>query len=391
LLERYPDVRRSVAVPGEQISHIFEHAAQAFSRMRGRLRSAVLSGLSAAILALVALSGSAIADEVKGVATVQVQDPKRGTLPDVVYGYGTATPTSAATVTESFQRDGQVSDIFVEVGDQFKKGDRLLDFGASPAAVVAYEQAKTTKALAERSLARQQQMLKEQLTTRDQVETAQKAVSDAQLTLDMLEKIGSIKPSEILTAPFDGVVTAISVSKGDRISAGAPLMSLSRTDQVILSVGIEPSDLAKLKPDQTVNLASESPSRPPIEGKVKRIGAAIDPKTRLVPAIIEVPPGGALAGEAFKAGIKVGEFKGWIVPRDTVGIDKKGGYVFQVDEGHAKRVNVNVIASVGNSSIIDGDIDPQKQIIVSGGYQIGDGDAVRSQPAPVAQAGQDEG
>src|SRR6202049_3255047 len=268
--------------------------------------------LSAALAALVCLPGPAIADEVKGVATVKFQDPKRGSIPDLVVAYGTATPTSGATVTASFQRDGQVADILVEVGDQFKMGDSLLDFGASPAAVVAYEQAKTTKTLAERSLARQQQLFKQQLTTRDQVETADKAVSDAQLTLDMFEKIGSIKPSEILTAPFDGAVSAISVSKGDRISAGAPLMTLSRTDQVILSVGIEPSALDKVKPDQPVNLTSQLPGRKPLEGKVKRIGAAIDMKTRLVPTIIEVPPGGALAGEAFKAGIVGGKLPGWI-------------------------------------------------------------------------------
>src|ERR1700716_2810168 len=185
---------------------------------------------AAAIAALIVLHGPATAEEVKGFALVKVQDPKRGSIPDMVYAYGTATPTSSATVTASFQRDGQVADIFVEVGDQFKMGDQLLDFGASPAAVVAYEQAKTTKALAERSLARQQQLLKQQLTTRDQLENAEKAVSDAQLTLDMYEKIGSIKPSELLVAPFDGVVSAIVVSKGDRIAAGGPLMALARAD-----------------------------------------------------------------------------------------------------------------------------------------------------------------
>jgi membrane fusion protein (multidrug efflux system) len=270
-------------------------------------------------------------------------------------------------------------------------GDPLLDFGASPAAVVAYEQAKTTKTLAERSFARQQQLFKQQLTTRDQVETAEKAVSDAQLQIEMFEKIGSVKPSELLLAPFDGVVSAISVSKGDRISAGAALMTLSRTDQVILSVGVEPSALDKVKPDQPVNLVSQLPGRKPLEGKVKRVGAAIDLKTRLVTTVIEVPPGGALAGENFKAGIVVGKFQGWIVPRDTVGIDKKGAYVFQVDEGHAKRIDVNVVGSVGNTSIIDGDIDSQKEIIVSGGYQVGDGDAVKPQQASMAEADGDEG
>jgi membrane fusion protein (multidrug efflux system) len=347
--------------------------------------------LSAATASLLFLNGAAIADEVKGAAAVKVQDPKRGSIPDMVIAYGTATPTSSATVTASFQRDGQVSEIFVEVGDQFKMGDPLLDFGASPAAVVAYEQAKTTKALAERSFARQQQLLKQQLTTRDQVDTAEKAVSDAQLTLDMFEKIGSVKPSEILTAPFDGVVSAIAVSKGDRISAGAPLMTLSRTDQVILSVGVEPSALSKVKPDLPVHLTSLLPGRKPSDGKVKRVGAAIDMKTRQVPVIIELPPGVALAGENFKAGIEVGKFQGWVVPRDSVGSNAKGTFVYQIDDMHAKRIYVNVLGSVGKNSVIEGDIDSQKEIVLSGNYQLEDGAAVRpEEAAPEEEEDEDE-
>ncbi|HWO32021.1 MAG TPA: hypothetical protein VNO32_24760, partial [Candidatus Acidoferrum sp.] len=75
--------------------------------------------------------------EVKGLALVQVAEPKHGAIPELVIGYGVV--ESDNTLTRSFQRDGQVADLLVEVGDQFKKGDPLLNFGASPAAVVAYE------------------------------------------------------------------------------------------------------------------------------------------------------------------------------------------------------------------------------------------------------------
>jgi membrane fusion protein (multidrug efflux system) len=344
---------------------------------------------SAAIAALLFLHGPAIADEVKGAAAVKVQDPKRGSIPDLVYAYGTATPTSSATQTASFQRDGQIAEIFVEVGDQFKMGEKLLDFGASPAAVVAYEQAKTTEAIKKRTLERKQQLFKQQLATRDDVDNAEKDLSDAQLTREMYEKIGSVKPSELLLAPFDGVVSAISVSKGDRISAGAPLMTLSRTDQVILSVGVEPSALEKVKPDLPVHLTSLLPGRKPSEGKVKRIGAAIDMKSRQVPVIIELPQGAALSGENFKAGIEVGKFQGWVVPRDSVGSNSKGTFVYQIDEGHAKRVYVKVVGSVGKNSIIEGDIDSQKEMILSGNYQVDDGDAVRPEEAPQEEEEED--
>src|ERR1700704_6923103 len=144
--------------------------------------------LSAATVALIFLHGSAIAEEVKGIATVKVQDPKRGSIPDMVYAYGTAPPRSAATVTESFQRDGRISDIFLEVGDQFKKGDPLLDFGAAPAAVIAYEMAKTTEAIKNRPLERKKKLFKQQLATRDDVDNAEKDLSDATMTREMYEK-----------------------------------------------------------------------------------------------------------------------------------------------------------------------------------------------------------
>jgi multidrug resistance efflux pump len=113
------------------------------------------------------------------------------------------------------------------VGDQFKAGDKLLDFGASPAAVVAYMQARTTLSLMKHALERKRQLFKQQQATSDDVESAEKDLARAESTIRMLEEIGSIRDSEILTAPFDGVVKAISVKKGDRIPAGALLMSLS--------------------------------------------------------------------------------------------------------------------------------------------------------------------
>jgi RND family efflux transporter MFP subunit len=343
---------------------------------------------TAAVAVLISLTGAVKADEVKGIATVNVQDPKKGSIPDIVYAYGMATPTQGATITTSFQRDGQVADILVEVGDQFKQGDTLLDFGPSPVAVQNYEVAKVNLELAKNQLARKKILFKQQLATHDDVDTAENAVSNAELQIQMLEKIGSTRPNEPLLAPFDGIVTAISVNKGDRISAGQALMTLQRPDQIILSVGVEPAELEKVKVGQPVHLESYVAKRKPMDGAVKRIGAAIDPKLRLVPVFVEVPPGFALSGENFRAGIEVGKFQGWIVPRDTVLYNPKGAYIFQIDDNHAKRVYVNVLGSVGNNSIIDGDLSSQLAIVLKGNYQLDDGDGVK--PAEAAPEEEEE-
>jgi RND family efflux transporter MFP subunit len=344
--------------------------------------------LPVALVSLIALHGSAAAD-VKASALVQVGNPKRGSISDALVGHGVV--ESENTLTRSFQRDGQVANIMVEVGDQFKKSDPLLEFGAAPAAVVAYEQAKTALRLAQGTLARTKKLLDQKLATQDQLEIAEKAASDAQLTKEMFEKQGSTV-SETLLAPFDGVVTAIAVSKGDRVTAGTSLMTLSETDKVRLSVGIEPSDLGRLKVALAVDLESQVPGRGPIKTKVKGLGAAIDPKTKLVPVAIALPNGSALIGESFKAVIFTGTIEGWVMARDAVGVDKKGAFVFQVDDEHAKRVDVSVLGSAGDISVIAGDIDPQKKLVLSGNYQIADGDLVRTQEvAPAVETEADQG
>jgi RND family efflux transporter MFP subunit len=321
--------------------------------------------------------------EVKGIALVQVQDPQRGSIPNTLVGYGVV--ESENTLTRSFQRDGQISNIMVEVGDQFKKGDPLLDFGAAPAAVIAYEQAKTALRLAQGTVARTKQLLDLKLATQDQLETAEKAASDAQLTKDMYEQQGSTQ-DEILTAPFDGVVTALSASKGDRVAAGTALMTLAETDKVRLNIGIEPTQIGLVRAGLPVDLESLVPGRDPIKAKVKGVGAAIDPKTKLVLVTIALEKGSALPGENFRAVIFAGTFEGWVIARDSVGNDRKGSFVFQVDDQHAKRVDVNVIGSAGETSVVTGDIDPQKKLVVAGGYQLGDGDEVRTAEAVTAAA-----
>jgi RND family efflux transporter MFP subunit len=338
--------------------------------------------LPVTLVLLISLHGPAGAD-VKGMALVHVEDPQRGSISDVIVAYGVV--ESENTLTRSFQRDGQISDILVEVGDQFKKGDPLLNFGAAPAAIVAYEQAKTALRLAQGTRERTQKLLDLKLATRDQLELAEKAVSDAQLAKEMYEKQGSTT-NEILEAPFDGVVTAISVSKGDRVAAGATLMTLAETARVRLSVGIEPAQIGRVKPGLPVSLEPLLPGRKAIETKVKSIGAAIDPKTRLVPVFLGLSNASALPGENFKAAILAGKFEGWVVPRDAVATDKKGAFVFQIDDEHAKKVNVNVLGSAGDSSVIEGDIDPEKKLVTSGSYQIADGDAVRTEEARQAAA-----
>jgi RND family efflux transporter MFP subunit len=223
--------------------------------------------------------------------------------------------------------------------------------------------------------ARTAQLLAEQLATREQLAQADKAVSDAQSVLDALQKSNGGKPTQTLQAPFDGIVTAIPIAPGDTVAPGAPLITVARADRIVVTVGIEPSDRNRVKLGDVVDL-SPVDGGASLTGKVFRVDNVLNPRSRLIDVDISAGPD-LLPGAAFKAAITVGEFKGWLVPRDAVLADAQSSYVFQVSGAKAVRIAVTVLANSGNTTVVDGPIDPAKPMVTQGNYQLTDGMAVR--------------
>ena len=307
--------------------------------------------------------------------------PRHGAVPETVTAYGTAAPGPGTTITLSLPRAGQVQDLRAESGVSVRSGEKLLTFGASPAAVQAYDQAVAGLALAQKEQAHTAQLLSQQLATRSQLAQADKAVADAQATLAAQQREGGGNAVQTLTAPFDGVVIALFVKPGERVAAGTPLLTVAQTRGVVVSVGVEPAQRAKLRLGQPAKLEPLQASETTIDGTVQRIDAMLDPRTRQVGVEIGVAPGMVLPNAGFKAEIIVGQFQGWPLPRDAVLTDGKGAYVFQVAGDKAQRVDVRVVGTFGETTVVSGAIDPSRQVVTQGNYQLTDGEAVRESPS----------
>lgn len=112
-------------------------------------------------------------------------------------------------------------------------------------------------ALARRALEREQRLAESDLTSQTRIDQARQALQAAELSLinrrlavanhdsrlaslqarlararALLEQARLDLASTRVTAPFDGVVTSIQVSPGERVRAGEPLASLYATDQL---------------------------------------------------------------------------------------------------------------------------------------------------------------
>jgi RND family efflux transporter MFP subunit len=330
----------------------------------------IAMGLMAILIAMPAL-----ADDPPSVA-VQTEKPHAGVVPDLLIAYGSAAPALDGGMTLSFQQDGRVLAIHVTPGETVRSGDRLLEFGASAAAVSAYQQAVSGLTAARQQRNHAAQLLGQQLATRDQLAQTDKAVADAQATLDALQREGSDRPLQTLTAPFDGIIATIPVAQGDRVQPGATVMTITRLDGLVVTVGIEPGARTRVRPGEAVHLTPLSEG-PPLEGHIVRVDGMLNPKTRLLDADVSVPSGSVMSGTPYQADITVGEIKGWIVPHDAVLTDAKGAYLFQVAGSTATRVDVKVAGTAEADDIVQGALDPQRPIVVQGNYQLSDNASVR--------------
>ena len=311
---------------------------------------------------------------------VTTQAPRQGSLPHTLIAYGSVQAAPGSSLALSLLRAGQVTSVLAAVGQAVRRGQPLLTVSADPAALAAYRQAVAGLALAQGERRRIGQMLAQHLATRDQLGLADKAVADAQATLDALSRAGGGSAEQTLSAPFDGVVSALSVAPGVRVAPQAPLLTLARSSRLVAAVGVEPGQRGLVAPGEPAQVEPLDGGSA-IAGRVLAVGAMLDPLTRLVPVLVDPPDseagGGMLPGGAVRVAMQVGAYAGWLAPRDAVLTDGKGAYVFQVNGGKAVRVDVQVVGAVGDTMVVSGPIDPERPLVTGGNYQLQDGAPVR--------------
>ncbi len=334
-----------------------------------------------ALLALFAalLAAQAVRADPPASVLVTTTMPHQGERPERIAAYGTARPAIDAATTVSQQLDGQVTAIAVTPGEVVDAGQKLLVFRPSAAAISLYRQAVTALATARSSRAHTAQLLAERLATRDQLAQADKAVSDASASLEALRREGGGERQVIVGAPFAGIVQTIPVAQGVRIAPGTPLLTLTARDGLVVTVGIDPSDRARVQRGDPVQL-DRLAGGPSLAGRVQRIDGVLDPATRMVDVDVAVPADALLSGEAFVARITLRQVSGWLVPHDAIDSDQHGAWVFQVAGNHGVRVDVTVELAQGDADVVAGPIDPHRPLVVNGAYQLTDGTPVRSAP-----------
>ena len=330
------------------------------------------------VLLLCVLLGAARAWAADG-PSVQVQTValKQQTMTDTVSGYGIVSPDTHALHTISLPRAGQIVALLVSAGQVVKKGTPLLEFGTSAEFALSYQQARQAVDFAKNEVARVGELLSQQLATQSQLAGARKTLADAEAALRAQEKIGANRTSERLTAPFDSVVMAVQAAQGDRVAAGAPVMQLARAGGQRVLVGVEPDEVARVRPGMEANVAPVFGVGHQNIGRVTQVFGMINPQTQFVDVLVQLPNAALIPGTRVHTDIRVDQQTGWTVPRSAVLSDAHGSYIFQVHDGKAHRVNVKTGLERGGLVLVQGAFASGEPVVSLGNYELHDGMAVR--------------
>lgn len=308
---------------------------------------------------------------------VQTVALKQQMMSDTVSGYGVVSPDTRSLQNINLPRAGQIVSLLVNAGQVVKKGAPLLEFGTGTDAALSYQQAVVAVRFAAGEVVRIEQLVSQQLATQSQLAVAKKSLADAQAALQAQQKMGNGRSLERVTAPFDGVVVSISATQGDRLAAGAPVLQMARDGGQRVVLGVEPEDVTRVHPGQTVSVASVFNDTRRVTGRVTQVFGMVNPQTQFVDVLVEVPNGGLIAGTRVRVSILLNQQPAWVVPRSAVLRDTQGAYLFQVQAGKARRVNVHTGLEQGGMVAVSGDFNPGQPVVSLGNYELQDGMAVR--------------
>jgi HlyD family secretion protein len=165
-------------------------------------------------------------------------------------------------------------------------------------------------------------------------------------------------------------------------SGGDALFRIASGGEVEMRGQIAEQDLAVLKTGQPAAVYITGLSRP-FEGRVRLLGAVIDPNTRLGEIRIALKPDPALRPGAFARGsVIVDKAERPVLPQTAVMSDAQGTYVYVINgESHVERRAVSVGGTIDAGVIVSGGLTGSERVVTTAGGFLRNGERVTVAPA----------
>jgi HlyD family secretion protein len=284
---------------------------------------------------------------------------------------------------------GRVTAVYVEAGDHVKQGQVLAHLNNSvlePQVAnleAALDQARADADLAaaeyQRAVAVGSSGALSAEETQRRKSTAVTAAAHVKVAAAMLEEGKARLARADVRAPANGIILTRSVEVGQTaMPGGDALFRLSKDGETELRGQVAEQDLPLLKVGQLVDVKLTGTSKI-YQGRIRLLGAVIDPATRLGTAKVSLTPDPNLRPGAFaRAEVTVSNAERAVLPQTAVLNDDKGSYVLVVNvQGKIERRAVRVTGMVSSGVTVAEGIDPKDQIVTTAGAFLQEGETVK--------------
>jgi RND family efflux transporter MFP subunit len=313
------------------------------------------------------------------VPTVTVTRVGRSAVPTTVDIIGTISARYDTPIAADGD-GGRVSAVYVEAGDRVKRGQVLARVDTSVLEPqVANLQAALELARAEADLAAAEYRravavgksgaLSAEETERRRANSLTAAAKVKVAAAQLAEAQARLARAQI-RAPADGTILTRTVEVGQTATPGSTLFRLAEGGEVELRGEVAEQDLPLLKVGQPVNVRITGSSKLHA-GRVRLLGAVIDPQTRLGIARVSLAADPDLRPGAFaRAEVTVSDAERLILPQTAVLTDDKGSYVLIVDSAdkiERRAVHVSGMTDSG-VTVTDGVTDNDRVVATAGAF-----------------------
>lgn len=257
-----------------------------------------------------------------------------------------------------FDRGGRIDAIDVDVGDRVTAGQVLarLDTRALDAQIAAAD-AQTAETAAQTALAaetedRQAQLLERGHISRqryDEVRTSTRAARARQnAAAAQADALRVQRDLSVVTAPFDGVVTARHADEGAIAQPGQPLLEIVEADALEIRVGLPQRIAAGLQPGASHRFVIDGA---PVDAVFRSSTGVVDRQTRTVTALFDLPAdASAAAGQVVRLAVAtpIGTDGFW-VPTSALAEGRRGlwsVYVLTPEAGDAYTLQSRSVETV---------------------------------------------
>ena len=366
------------------------HAPTWLTARRAVWLFALLAALIVALLAMRLMQAraakGALANKT-GIPTVSVTEVGVSAMPTTVNIIGTIGARYDTPI--GVEGDGgRVAAIYVEAGDHVKRGQVLARLDVSvlepqvanlqaaleltraeaDLAAAEYRRAVAVGASGALSAEETERRRSNSVTAAAKVKVAAAQLAEAQARLARAE----------VRAPADGLILTRSVEVGQTASpGGGALFRLAEGEEVELRGQVAEQDLPLLQVGQpvTVRLTGTSQAYP---GRVRLLGAVIDPQTRLGLVRVSLAPDANLRPGAFaRAEVTVSNADRIVLPQTAVLSDEKGSYVLIVNsQNKVERRAVHVSGIVANGVTVADGLNGKEHVVATAGAFLQEGEVV---------------